>query len=52
MRSKGYGRVVRHTMTGLRPLLPHDAEIVLGVLIVVLGLDDVAAPCCVLAMVV
>jgi hypothetical protein len=27
---------------GLRPLLSHDAEIVLGVLIVVLGLDYVA----------
>ena len=31
-------------LKGLRPLLSHDAEIVLGVLIVVLGLDDVAAP--------
>ena len=35
-------------LKGLRPLLSHDAEIVFGVLIVVIGLYAVTAPCRVL----
>ena len=40
--------VERSNPGSLRALLPHDPEIVLGVLIEVLGFDDVTAPRCIL----
>ena len=43
-RSPGHAVTLRQWLKRLRPLLFHDAKIVLGVLVVVLSLDHIAAP--------